>query len=260
MILIYANCWHVSANRLGSYIEMLLRKYMTKMQNKLIWNTPLSMWVFLAIISFLFSPKSTLGDIKSHQELFKYELTKDKQPTFWQIADRLNKTAQITADFRQKKTITVLRNPLLSSGLMVFSAEKGLCWETTAPFYSMLVINSAGITQKDKDGTSKTVIPDQSRAATKLSEVFLAVFLGEKKILEDNFVLYFLGNINDWRIGLRPRDHAVQHFLQSIALKGDDSVTELEILEETGDFTNIQLIPQELVDDVLTLQKQKCFN
>lgn len=215
---------------------------------------------FLLITLALILPTSAFCDIKSHKKLFEYQLIEDNRDIFWQVAERLNKTDQIVANFKQEKTITVLKKPLHSTGLMLFSVKNGLCWETATPFYSMLIISNDGIRQKDAEGSSRSIMPDQNRAAIKLSEVFLAVFLGQRDILEENFYLYFLGDLNSWQIGLKPRDRTVQHFLQSIALKGTTTVTGLEILEENGDFTAMQLTPQELVNNALTQQKQKCFD
>lgn len=215
--------------------------------------------IFVYCILIIFSFDATAETPQSNQ-VFNLPVNESNSDTFWQIAKTLNQRRQFQSHFSQEKHIKVLRRPLKSAGTILFSFEHGLCWKTAEPFQSTLSITRQGIFQKKAGGSFQAVAAQQHAVASDITSVFLAVFSGEREVLEQNFMPHLSGTTSQWVIGLKPRSKMIQVFLDAIVLKGNSSITDLEIWEENGDFSLIKFYNQETDVRVFGEEQKECFD
>lgn len=126
----------------------------------------------------------------------------------------------IEADFVQEKHMTILITPLISEGKLYFKCPQSLRWEYTRPIKSLLVMNNEEIKRYVR--SSEGMVEDGS-AALQAMQVFLKEIVSwiqgdfEKN---PNFTAELQpGGI----IYLRPKDPAMTHFIEKIALKLTDT-------------------------------------
>lgn len=76
------------------------------------------------------------------------------------------------------------------------------------------------------------------------SRIFLSVFHGDTKALQEQFDLDFSVKDEQWTLKLTPRNHPLDSVFESITLEGLDTIERLTLLEVRGDKTEIQFANQ----------------
>ncbi len=185
--------------------------------------------------------------------VFRHPIKVD-HPGFTAVAARMRQTPVLRARFEQEKRIMALRRPLRSSGQFLVAAETGVWWHTLKPFTSTFVITPSGLRQESADGTVKTIEAAEQPVIASFTKVFMSLFGGDPKALEDHFKLYYEGEGMAWRIGLEPRGKVMGKLIQSIVLEGGGYIEHINLLEATGDmtkisFSEVQVAPKTLSDE-----------
>lgn len=216
--------------------------------------------VFFLIGITFFHSFSAFAELSELNPVFESPVVESNSATFWKIAETLNRRKLFENRFKQEKHIKVLKRPLVSSGTIVFSAKHGLCWETKTPFTSTLSITVNGIYQRMAGESFRPVAADKHGVASDITSVFLAVFSGDRKILEQNFDMYLLGTASKWTIGLRPKQRILKMILKAIVLKGSTTITAIELWEDNGDRALIEFYDQETDVETLAKRESDCFS
>jgi len=80
--------------------------------------------------------------------------------------------------FAEEKRITVLRQPLMSTGQLIFLPTQGLYRQVQKPFTQELLITSEAIRQRSPYGGTKVLDLDKLPVARAFVGAFLALFAG----------------------------------------------------------------------------------
>lgn len=167
-----------------------------------------------------------------------------KKPSqaFVQVRDSLSGAAVVRSDFKQRKSIKVLKRPLLSAGNFIFSQQMGLYWNIGAPINSSYVLTPSYMIERQKGFQPKVITPSEQPALFGLTEIFEAIFVGDLVRLSQDFKIHFLGTHKDWTIGLIPQRGVLKKMFKRVLLKGSNTVREVKLFEGNGDSTHLKFI------------------
>jgi len=190
-------------------------------------------------------------------ELFQTPVDLANPPAeFASVTHRLQRVQVMRSQFTQQKQIKILKKPLISKGIVVFSQQQGLYWQIDSPLHSITIFTKQGIFEK-KDG----VVMRHTQAKTgNFGELLTAIFAGDTATLAGYFDVYFSVETDGWRIGLRPKTELLQQALRKITLQGRQHVEEVVIEELRGDVTQLQFSAINTSPHQLTEQEQNYFN
>lgn len=199
----------------------------------------LRLWIAL----FLLLTWGAVAEQGTEVEVFQHPVNLGQPAkSFIQVRDALSGVAVIRSDFKQKKSIKVLKRPLVSEGRFIFSREKGLYWNIGAPVNSSYVLTSDYMVERQKGFQPKVITPEEQPALFGLTEIFEAIFIGDLKRLAQDFKIHFMGNPKAWTIGLIPQKGILKKMFRQVVLKGSQSVSEVMLFEGNGDSTHLKFL------------------
>ncbi|CAM2010961.1 outer membrane lipoprotein carrier protein LolA [Acanthopleuribacter pedis] len=177
-----------------------------------------------------------------------------EHPGLTKISQQLQETPVVRARFEQEKKIKALRRPLRSSGRFLFARDHGLYWHTLQPFDTQLVINEAGMVQKENGAVTLDISVEDRPIIHSFTKVFMALFAGDKEQLAKTFDLFLVEEEGEWWLGLKPKRRILKKVMDHIRLKGDLHLEEIHFIEKSGDqtimkLTGVSVDPPQLSDD-----------
>lgn len=190
----------------------------------------IAMFLFLAVINTNLSADS-----------ISVKILKDPS-TFIKKAEDLSKsTNTIESDFVQKKHLSFLSEDVTTKGKFYFRKEKFLRWEYTSPFKYVMVMNNDKFYIKDDKKVSVFDVKS-NQMFSEVNDIIIACLNGN--VLKDNnkFKISFFETNNMYLVKLFPLSEKMEEYLQMIEIyfnKSDFSLSELRMIEKTGDYTNI---------------------
>jgi outer membrane lipoprotein carrier protein len=116
-----------------------------------------------------------------------------------------------------------------------------LRWEYAEPFHYLIILNNGRILIRDDE--KKTRIDTRSnKLFAEINEIIIGCVQGNLFNDDRKFSAAFFENNRGYLIKLKPLTSKLKEFLSEIRLyldKNDCTVTRLEMLESSGDFTGI---------------------
>lgn len=156
------------------------------------------------------------------------------------ISHMLDRNSRICGNFAQRKVLRVLKRPLLSTGRVVFLADKGILWQVRKPFPTRLLVKRDALIKWNDSGEPQRIGFEQSPIFGALARVFMAVFTGDIKPLRGNFEIESTIDNKTWRLTLTPKDKVLANLFAKVRASGGRFVDELKIEESGGDQTRIE--------------------
>ena len=195
--------------------------------------------ILLSFLSFSIYAKSTIFDYPVN--------LKNPNPNFVNVQKMLAKTSNLTGDFKQIRNIKLLSSPLISTGTFSISKKNGLHWDQSNPFISKLTVTENKIIQKMQNAPPTIITKQKQPIVFSFTKIFLSVFKGNTKMLENYFNIFFMGNQKYWTIALTPKASPLNKAIESIQLKGQQYLQQVVIQEKKGNqltiiFSNIKTI------------------
>jgi hypothetical protein len=176
----------------------------------------------------------TLWADEQNSSVFNNSLNPQTMDVFTKISARLAEHSIIKGNFEQEKKINRINRTLVSSGNFLIVSELGMVWDTLKPFPSVMTLGKDYIIQSR--GNQRTVLSaNGNETFIRLAEVISAVFTGNTEKLIENFDIYFIGVINNWEMGLIPKDRFIASITEKIVMKGDSVIKSILIYEQNGD-------------------------
>lgn len=174
------------------------------------------------------------------------------------VCTKLSENPNTVGDFTQIKTIKSNGRQLKSTGKFIIS-DLGIVWETKKPFASCVIFTEDKMIQISNRGKISVMEGKDNLMFENISSTMIAVFSGDDKELENNFIVKFTTeeNIKNWTLELTPRDETIKSVMEKLTLKGsvnnEITLDSLEMEESTGNsvkyiFSN-QSHPKELSAD-----------
>ncbi|WP_420465959.1 outer membrane lipoprotein carrier protein LolA [Panacagrimonas sp.] len=166
-------------------------------------------------------------------EVFEHPQTPQQAQAFLHAAmPDLGQVQVLRGRYVQRKFLREIPRPLTSSGEFLLIRDRGIWWHTQVPLDAELMW------RRDSGPASAMDIA---------ASTFFALFALEVDALARRFELFGIGPeapASPWQLGLRPRDAALADWLTQITLAGAGQLQQVNLLEATGDRTEIDIIAE----------------
>lgn len=160
--------------------------------------------------------------------------------------ERISKTVSgiktISGSFRQERRLSMLKEPVVSSGRFYCEKPDKLRWEITNPDPSGFLVNGASAKQwKGNEGPSDAFDARQNPVIRLIVDQIFAWTSADLKWIEQR---YSVNVLKDGPIALRlvPRDQKERRYVDHIRIlfeEGTNYVQLVDIVEKSGDSTSI---------------------
>jgi len=215
---------------------------------------------FLILLCMSLCLEPALCEIGQESQLFQNAVdVKSPSADFLAVRDMLAGAAVVRSDFKQKKTLKVLKKPIVSAGNYIFSKDDGLYWNIGAPVDTSYVLTESFMVERQKGFKPKVVTPEQQPAVFGLTEVFEAIFVGDLDRLSQDFAIHFVGSSSNWTIGLIPQRGLLKKMFKKVILTGGQTVGEVKLYEANGDSTHLKFSNTTRRPAVLSAAEKKLF-
>jgi hypothetical protein len=149
------------------------------------------------------------------------------------------------ADFSEKKYLSMLKQPLESSGLLIYDAPDHLEQRTTLPRPQSVVLDHGIVTMHIGQRERVLRLADYPQFAPLIDSI-RATLAGDRAALERVFELHFSGTFEHWQLRLEPRDAQLGTTLKRIDMQGErDAVHQVQVLQSDGDRSVMSITPRE---------------
>jgi hypothetical protein len=139
------------------------------------------------------------------------------------------------ATYIEEKYLSVLKQPLRSSGRLIYDAPDHLEERTLTPRPQSLILDHGLLSMKMGARARTLRLADYPQIAPLIDSI-RATLAGDRAALERTFELTFSGDLEHWQLRLTPRD--AQSPLMQIDLSGArDAVNEVRMRQRDGDHS-----------------------
>jgi len=171
--------------------------------------------------------------------------TADANPELDQLMGLLAQRRHGEADFSDTKYLSLLRQPLKSSGVLIYEAPDHLEQRTEAPKPQSVVLDHGMLTLQIGKRQRVLRLADYPQLAPLIDSI-RATLAGDRAALERVFALNFDGTLEHWQLRLEPRDPALAATLKRIDMRGErDAIREVQVLQGDGDRSVMSITPRE---------------
>ncbi|MGX2967117.1 LolA family protein [Ursidibacter sp. B-7004-1] len=180
-------------------------------------------------------------------------------PAIWAFSQQdlvnlLQKPHNTQGQFTQQRFLKALNKPIQTSGQFALVKEQGLLWQTVKPFANQLRVKSDGISQWN----GKTWVKNDKLGQAEQIGLFLGLLSGDTQKLSQQFNLTLQGNAQNWQLSLTPSSFLMKQIFESIEIRGDNVVKQIELKEKQGDRTLINFT-QTMLNQPLTASAQSAL-
>jgi outer membrane lipoprotein-sorting protein len=146
-------------------------------------------------------------------------------------------TTGIVTEFRERKFLRLLGEPLESQGTLYYQPPDRLARITSAPARTKLVLDGDRMRYSDEAGSSEVSLADRPVARV-FAENMVAIFRGDRAELESLYRLEFHAEGERWQLALTPKGAPLDRAIASIQLSGTGRMLrQLDVVERDGDST-----------------------
>jgi hypothetical protein len=137
--------------------------------------------------------------------------------------------------FTEVHELAMLKQPVKSSGELVYVAPGRLEKRTTEPKAEVLVLDHGMLTAQRGRHTYTVALKDAPQVVPFVESV-RATLAGDTAALEHYFTIDFEGDASHWQLTLLPRDAAIAKSVRQVRMQGErDAIRSVEIRESDGD-------------------------
>jgi hypothetical protein len=157
-----------------------------------------------------------------------------------QIASHLAQARGVRALFTQTQTLAAMKQPLVSTGSLLFFRDRGVIWQIDMPYKAIYVITDAGVTEVDANGRRVMTHGAQgTRGVAQVSKMMRAMLGGDLSALYSQFDVQAEGNAAQWRMQLTPNQPQIAQSIKGLQMNGGDYLQSLRITLANGDITKL---------------------
>ncbi|RZF26459.1 outer membrane lipoprotein carrier protein LolA [Paraburkholderia sp. UYCP14C] len=158
-----------------------------------------------------------------------------------QIAAHLAQPKGVRARFTQTQTLAAMKQPLVSTGTLLFFHERGVIWQIDTPYKATYVITDAGVAQVDAGGHRVSTRSAQgTRGVAQVSKMMRAMLGGDLSALYSQFDVSAEGSAAQWRMRLTPNQPQLAQSIKGLDMSGGDYLQSLRITLANGDTTKLE--------------------
>jgi outer membrane lipoprotein-sorting protein len=156
----------------------------------------------------------------------------------WGVAalfERLAKERPAHAQFHERKYLSLLTEPVDSSGELFFSPPDRLEKRTTSPKPETVIVDRKQVTL-ERGGRKRTLGLRENPGIAVLVESIRSTLAGDLDSLSHTYAVQLEGDASKWRLVLRPLDASLASLVERIEIGGVDAeVRSVEIFQADGD-------------------------
>ncbi|MBN3757862.1 outer membrane lipoprotein carrier protein LolA [Paraburkholderia sp. Tr-20389] len=168
-----------------------------------------------------------------------------------QVAARLAQAKGVRAQFTQTQTLSAMKQPLVSTGTLVFFRERGVIWRVDTPYKATYVIGDAGVSEVDANGKRINTKSAQGvRGVAQVSKMMRAMLGGDLSALYSQFDVDAQGTPSQWRLDLKPNQPQLAQSIKGLQMTGGEFLQTLRITLANGDVTQIDFAKSEAITDL----------
>ncbi|MFM0151266.1 outer membrane lipoprotein carrier protein LolA [Paraburkholderia sediminicola] len=157
-----------------------------------------------------------------------------------QIASHLAQAKGVRAQFTQTQTLAAMKQPLVSTGSLLFFRDRGVIWQIDTPYKAIYVITDAGVTEVNANGQRVTAHSAQgTRGVAQVSKMMRAMLGGDLSALYSQFDVAAEGSVAQWRMQLTPNQPQIAQSIKGLQMNGGDYLQSLRITLANGDVTKL---------------------
>ncbi len=143
--------------------------------------------------------------------------------------------------FTETHEMAMLKEPLISSGELVYEAPEHLEKRTLQPRPETLILDHGTLTVR-RGGRTRAVELAAYPQAIPFVESIRATLAGDRTALERYFTLAFHGDLEHWQLTLTPKDAAIKQSVSRIEITGErDAIASVDITQQDGDHSRIRI-------------------
>ncbi|MFP3505202.1 LolA family protein [Burkholderia sp. SIMBA_062] len=163
------------------------------------------------------------------------------------VATRLARVGAIRADFRQTQTLSAMKQPLVSTGSMLFDRRSGVVWRIETPYKATYVITDGGMREVGADG--RLVAPGGGgRGVAQVSRMMRDMLGGDLSALYAQFDVEASGTPERWRMVLRPNQPQLAQAIRVLEMSGGAYLGKLDMTFANGNVTVLEFVRPTPVD------------
>lgn len=157
---------------------------------------------------------------------------------------RLSETRAGSARFVERRVLQMVATPLLSSGVLRYTAPDRLEKQTLLPRPARLVLVGGRVTiERDGEATQTIGLSDYPEIGV-LVEGVRATMAGDLSTLQRYYEVGLQGRADAWTLTLRPLAARMQTLVRDIRIAGSGGVlSRIDIFETDGDRTETIITP-----------------
>lgn len=146
--------------------------------------------------------------------------------------------------FTEVHTLSMLKEPLTSSGELFYEAPDHLEKRTLTPAPESLVLEH-GVLRVQRGHRTRVLELTDYPDAVPFVESIRATLAGDRAALERYFDIDFEGDLGHWTLHLKPKDPSVARSVADITLSGErDRIATVAIHQNDGDHSLITIGPE----------------
>ncbi|WP_321847609.1 outer membrane lipoprotein carrier protein LolA [Burkholderia diffusa] len=163
------------------------------------------------------------------------------------VAARLARVGAIRTDFRQTQTLSAMKQPLVSTGSMLFDRRSGVVWRIETPYKATYVITDSGVREVGADG--HLVAPGGGgRGVAQVSRMMRDMLGGDLSALYAQFDVDASGTPERWRMVLRPNQPQLAQAVRVLEMSGGTYLGRLDLTFANGNVTSLEFTRPTPVD------------
>lgn len=155
----------------------------------------------------------------------------------------LSQARPARAQFVEKKTFSMLDEPVVSTGELLYVAPDRLEKKTIKPRPETMVADGERITL-ERGGRTHTLSLHEYPQLAALIDSLRGTLAGDRKLLERSFNLKLEGSPAYWKLTLEPIDTSLTRMIRVIRMEGaHDMVRSIEVEQMDGDSSIMAIEP-----------------
>ncbi len=153
------------------------------------------------------------------------------------LMQRFAESGGVRARFRESRHLSILTDPIETTGMLYFAPPDRLARHTTSPGRSRIVIEAGRVSIGDETG-QRVFDFSTNEIAQALVGNLMVMFRGDLKSLRERYSISFDSNEESWTLDLEPRSRALRSIIERVQFvgKGRD-LAAMETREPNGDRT-----------------------
>jgi outer membrane lipoprotein-sorting protein len=173
-----------------------------------------------------------------------------------QITSHLAQAKGVRAQFTQTQTLSAMKQPLVSTGTLVFFRERGVIWRVESPYKATYVISDAGVSEVDANGKRvNTKNANGVRGVAQVSKMMRAMLGGDLSALYSQFDVDAQGSASQWQLALKPNQPQLAQSIKGLQMSGGEFLQTLRITLANGDVTQIEFAKSEALNELAPAER-----